>query len=692
MQKKETYPESRISTVKENIHGYENIDHFRWLEGDENGNITDEVIAWTEKQNAFTRNILDNLPGRSELENRIRPLLETGAFSLPVIAGERIFYFRRTGNQNQPVNYYADHLWDEEKVLIDPNQIDPLGLTAIAWLAPSKDGNLVAYGKYHSGDENYNLEIIDMESGHKLAESISGKVVGVYWLPDKSGFIYSRLADVKNPYSRQICLHMLGEKPESDRLIFEQYKEGPLATTWGPFAFLSEDGRWLILGYHTSTRANDLWLADFAQWRQTGRLNLKPIAVGIDATFHAEVLGENVYLYTNHLATNGKILVVGVNEPGIEKAEILIAENPRAVIENWRFTNDCLLVEYLECAATRIAVYSRKGKYLKDIELPGIGRACVSTDYDRSDFLLSYSSFNCPHQVLHIDPESDSIKLWKKLEVPVNLDDIQVSRQWLKSFDGTNVSMFLVSRKNLRRDGNNPTLIYGYGGFAISMVPSFSPLLCPWLEDGGVYAMVNLRGGGEYGDQWHRDGMRDKKTNVYADLEAAAEFLIEQKITSSSKLAVMGRSNGGLLAGAALTRRPELYRAVVCGVPLLDMLRYQNFLMARFWVPEYGSAEDPEEFKWLIEYSPYQKIRDGVAYPATYIHSGENDTRVHPMHARKMTAALQKATCRPMSEPILLWVDRHSGHGEGKPLSIRVLEETDQWIFLRWQLGMLENQ
>jgi prolyl oligopeptidase len=290
--------------------------------------------------------------------------------------------------------------------------------------------------------------------------------------------------------------------------------------------------------------------------------------------------------------------------------------------------------------------------------------------------------------VFHCDDRNNDQQMWKQTQLDLSLDDIEVTQEWFFSEDQTKVSMFLVHKKNLEYNQQNPTLIYGYGGFAIGMTPAFSPLLCPWLEDGGVYALVNLRGGNEYGDSWHSDGMLDKKKNVFADLEAAAQCLIDKKITCSDKLAVMGRSNGGLLTGAALTRRPDLYKAVVCGVPLLDMLRYQKFLMARFWVPEYGTAENQEHLQWLIEYSPYQNIKEGVDYPATFIYSGENDTRVHPMHARKMAAALQNFSGSADTKPILLWIDRNSGHGQGKPLNIKVLEETDQWLFLRWQTGM----
>lgn len=685
------YPESPQKIVKEMIHGYENVDHFRWLEGDEKGITTKKVEAWTTAQNKFTREILDALPGRKILESRILPLLEIGSCSVPNLAGERLFYCKREGSQNQPVNYYADGVWGDEKILIDPNKLDETGLTAIAWVHPTKDGKLVAYGEYKSGDENSTLKIIDLSTGKHLAECISGKVHLIRWLSDNSGFVYSKLADLSNPYSRQICFHILGDDDKNDKVIFEQYKEGPLASTWGPFATLSKDGKWFILGYHTSTRSNDLWIADFAEWRATGKLRLKTISEGESGTFHAEINHDRLYIYTNYEAPNGKIFITAPDKPEKENWQELIKERKDSVIDHWAFTADYLVLSYEKNASSYLEKCDKQGKFLEEIALPGIGSAHFSSNDERNDIFLSYTSFNYPSCIFHLDLDTKERKVWNEKKVPVDLEDIEVFQKWFNSKDGTKVSMFLVHKKGIKFDGQNPTLIYGYGGFGISLTPGFSPIICPWLEDGGIYAMVNLRGGSEYGDQWHSDGMLEKKKKVFEDLEASAEYLINEKVTCSEKLAVMGRSNGGLLTGAALTRRPGLYKAIVCGVPLLDMLRYQDFLMARYWVPEYGSAENPEHFEWLIEYSPYQNIKAGTNYPATFIFSGENDTRVHPMHARKMAAALQSFSAAADKQPILLWIDRDSGHGQGKPLNIRVLEETDQWIFLRWQLGMLKK-
>ncbi|MGM0598944.1 MAG: prolyl oligopeptidase family serine peptidase [Candidatus Rifleibacteriota bacterium] len=685
------YPESPVKTVKEKVHDYENVDHFRWLEGDNEGNLTPEVEEWTDKQNSFTRSVLDNLPGRNELEQRIKPLLELEKFFLVTISRKYIYYGRQKGNQNQPVFYYCpkDESLENEKVLIDSNKIDNSGLTAIAWLSPSHDGNLVAFGSYKGGDENYCLNIIDIENNKTLEDKISGKVAGVFWLPDNSGFIYSRLADEKNPYSRQICFHKLGQPQEKDDIIFEQYKEGPLATTYGPFASLSDDGKWLILGYFTSTRENDLWIADFSAWQKTGKLELKIIAHGLSAAFDAQINDDQLYIFTNYKAPNGRIITADLQNPAISNGKDIVKENPQAVIEDWSFSKNSLLVNYQKNACSLIKKFDKKGNYLKDIELPGIGTATILTNKNDSVYFITYTSFNQPDKIYSAKDTNDAKLSFYEIPIPYDLSQIVTEQKWFTSEDGTKVSMFLVHKKDLELNSNNPTLIFGYGGFAINMTPSFKPLLCPWLEDGGVYVLVNLRGGNEYGDSWHRQGMLENKTKVFEDLEACAENLISSKITSKDKLAVWGRSNGGLLAGAALTRRPDLFKVVVCGVPLLDMIRYHKFLMARFWIPEYGTAEDKDQFKTLIEYSPYQNIKEGQETPATFIYSGENDTRVHPLHARKMTAALQTFSGFSETRPILLWVDRDSGHGQGKPHNIALLEETDKWLFIRWQMGML---
>ena len=686
--KKPGYPPSKVVKVKEEIHGLRCVDEFRWLEGDSEGKMTPEVAEWTDQQNAFTRFILDHMPGRQKLRQRLTPLLERSSSSLPVYAGSRIFYFRREGNKDQPCLYMADEVWGRERVLIDPEKIDATGLTTIGWFSASNDGELLAYGTARSGDENYSLKIMRVKDGSHLEDEICNKVISVYWLADNSGFIYSRLADIKNPYSREIKMHYLGDNPEDDRLIYAQYKQGPLATTWGPFASLSEDGRWLILSYYTSTRSNDLWLVDFKDWLECGEFKKREIISDCDSMTHAMVVGGRLFIHSNEGAANGQIYECELANPRRKNWQTIIEERPDATIEGWDFTSNALIVSYQKAAASLLVKYDLHSRTLSDIKLPGIGSAGLSCSEKHDEFFIHYESFNHLPTIIQCKSSDVSQRAWWKCELEIDLSDMLVEQHAYKSNDGTEVSMFLVHRRDITKNGKNPTLLYGYGGFGISMNPAFSGLILPWIQDGGIYAVANLRGGGEYGDKWHKAGMLANKKSVFEDFEAAAEWLIEQKYTCSEKLAISGRSNGGLLTGACLVRRPHLFKAVICGVPLLDMIRYHRFLMARYWVPEYGSAENEVDFDWLIEYSPYQNICNKREYPAVFLFTGENDTRVHPMHARKMTAALQTHSINSDEKPILLWVDRESGHGVGKPLKITLEEQTDQWMFLRWQLGL----
>lgn len=686
--RRQLYPISRITPVEDNYHGSIIVDEFRWLEGDENGKSTPEISAWTDQQNAFTRSMLDSLSGRDALKARLKPLLETDSCWLPDFAGDRIFYFKRLGDRNQPALYMAEGVWQTEKLLLDPNLLDEKGLTTIGWVAPSHDGKLLAYGSYISGDENSELKILQTADLKHLPDRISNKVVGICWLPDSTGFIYSKLADFTNPYSREIRFHSLGDDSTVDRLIYAQHREGPLATTWGPSASLSEDGRWLILSYYTSTRSNNLWLLDFSEWLKSGCLDLRDIIVDSDSRSCARVINDKLYILSNDGAANSQIFTASLAAPDRINWQILVPEQQHAVIENWDFTSDSLLIEYQRNAASTLVRFDLRDHSEIELDLPGIGTANFSCSTCRPDIFINYTSYDCPNKILHHDFATDIRKSWWERPSGVDLSAMQVSQHWFASKDGTSISMFLLHKKGLALNGANPTLIYGYGGFSISMTPGFSGPVLPWVEDGGVYAVINLRGGGEYGDNWHKAGTLSNKKCVFEDLEAAAEWLIAEGYTNPDKTAISGRSNGGLLVGAALTRRPDLYRAVICGVPLLDMLRYQKFLMARYWVPEYGTSEDSEHFVWLREYSPYHNIEKGQKYPAVYFHTAENDTRVHPMHARKMAAALQTFAANDETRPVLLWVEREAGHGMGKPLAQMLEEQADQWMFLRWQLGM----
>ena len=695
-----TPPASRSEEVVDELHGDRIPDPHRWLEGDNSdpaqmGRMTDEVAAWTDAQNAHTRAVLDGLPGRAELEAKLKPLLEVGTVGKPEMRGDRYFYPRREGSQNQPVWYWRAGARGEERVLLDPARVDPSGLTAIEWLEPSEDGRVVAWGSYRAGDENTELRLLEVDSGRALADVVPNKVRGVDWLPDGSGFFYRNLSDRENPYSGQVRFHRLGEPVSNDRLVLRQLtpeEDARLATTYGPYQYLSEDGRWLGLVYYTGTRTNDLWVMPVAEFLGGGEPRRIPVAVGLEAEFGGPIVGDRMFMSTTFEAPNGRIVAVDLADPARERWKTLVPERADTVIEATAVGRDALVLQVLRNAANAIEVWSFDGRLVGEVRLPGIGSSAISTRVDRSEAYVAFTSFNYPTTIFRVDLAKPGAEpeLWERPPVPVDPASAEVKLEWFTSKDGTKVSMFVVHRKGLALDGANPTLLYGYGGFTVSMSPYFSATLFQWLDAGGVFAVPHLRGGGEYGEAWHRGGMLESKEKTFEDFEAAAEHLIARGYTRPEKLVIEGGSNGGLLTGAAITRRPELYRAAIVAVPLLDMLRYERFLMARYWVPEYGAATDPAQYRWLAGYSPYQKVRAGVRYPAVFLSAGENDARVHPMHARKMTARLQSVAAGVEdARPVLLWVDREAGHGQGKPLNLKLREIVDERIFLMWQLGML---
>eukprot|EP00752_Nemacystus_decipiens_P013705 g12158.t1 len=710
-------PPTEPRPVAETLHGIEIVDPYRWLEGDENAQLTKEVDKWTTAQNDDTRSVLDGLPGRDKLEARLTELMQVGYVGAPVMRGEPsgglYFNTEREGDQDHGVVYVREGHDGEKRVLLDVNTLSDDKLTALGWWSPSPDGSLLAFGLYQAGDENTTLHLLKVATGEWLETEIAGKVGGVQWLPDNKRFFYSMLADVDNPYSKQIKLHIIGEDPANDRLLFEQHKEGPLATTWGPFFSMQREGDWGLIGYYTSTSSNDLYLVDVKKWLSTDELVMTPIIEGADANTFGQFVGQGdqsrLLLTTQVDAPNGMVYEVDVDKPGRDHWTIFIKHDEKRVLDGVNETKDYLLVEYQYRAKTEIdLIYKNDGfpgkagqkAVVNQASLPGIGSAGVSTRFDRNEYFLRFTSFNEPNSVYRVwlwkPGARGSIAkqwLWARPDIPVDPSLLDVKQVTYNSKDGTPVTMFLVHKKGIKLDGNNPTLLSGYGGFGISMTPYFSATMFPWYEAGGVMAIPNLRGGGEYGDDWHKAGMLGQKQNVYDDFISAAEWLIDQGYTSSDKLAISGGSNGGLLVGAVMVQRPELFKAVLCGVPLLDMLRYDRFLMAKYWVPEYGDPAIKEHFDWLKAYSPYHNVKPGTDYPATLITAGENDTRVHPLHARKMAAMLQARTASdPAKKPVLLWVDRDGGHGGGKPLSRRVRDVADQRIFLMWQLGMLESK
>ncbi|MFT5424975.1 MAG: prolyl oligopeptidase [Phycisphaerales bacterium] len=706
-------PATEAREVTETIHGVTVTDPYRWLEGDnadpENmGQMTEEVTTWTDAQNDFTRSVLDGFqPTRGRLEDRLRELMEVPSIGSPQAYGNRYFMSRREGSQAQAIRYVREGLEGPERVLLDPMDIDPSGLTTVSWTAPNEDGSLMAFGMYTAGDENSTLYVMDVDTGEWLAEEIPGKVGFGGWDKDNKGFFYERLEDISNAYSGQFKHHKLGTHHRQDQVLFSQQdieffygdqglsteRLEELKTTWGPFGMPSEDGRWLVVGYWTGTSGVDLWAADLALWSRTGNLDLTPMVIGQSGRpGSSHYVGDTLYMQTTLGSEKGRVVAIDMHNPGFDSWTDIVPEHESLVLDGASFASGIIAADYMENASTRIKLFDFAGESLGDLDLPGIGSAGLSAFDDRTEAFLSFSSYNMPRSIYRVDLATGERTLWARPDVPVDPEILEVKQVWYDSKDGTKVPMFLVHKKGLELDGDNPTILYGYGGFDISMTPYFSATMFPWYEAGGVYAVANLRGGGEFGKVWHESGMLENKQNVFDDFIAAAEWLVANGYTKPERLAIWGGSNGGLLTGAVVVQRPDLFAAAISAVPLLDMLRYQDFLMARYWVPEYGTAENAEQFEFLSKYSPYQNIQPGTKYPAVLFTAGENDARVHPMHARKMAARMQAATgSDPEQDPILLWVDRESGHGQGKPLHLRIRDRADSLIFFMWQTGMLSE-
>ncbi|MEK7415456.1 MAG: prolyl oligopeptidase family serine peptidase, partial [Planctomycetota bacterium] len=667
-------PVTKINPVTDVLHGVAVVDPYRWLEGDNvnaqvQGQVTPEVSAWTAAQNAYTRSVVDNVPGRAQVEARLRVLMETSSVSMPIVRSNRYFYTKREGHQNQAVLYGREGVHGEPRTLLDPVTLDPTGLTTLAWSSPSEDGKLLAYGTYRRGDEITTLHILDVETGVTSPLAIPNRVNWASWLPDGSGFVYKNLKNPTNPYSGQVLFHAMDTDMSSDKLLFRQFtkeENEKLATTWGPSGNLSRDGHWLILNYSVNTKSSDCWLVDFDAFRSSGTMERREVTVGVEGAVSATVRGGMVYMHTTKGAPRGRLAVARVEQPGYQYWTDLVAERSDAVMTDVDFGQDAFVVTWSQNASNTIEVFDYSGTSRGLMTLPGIGSAAVSANAMSNEAFVYFQSFNVPVTIYRADLSQPVVQLdiWERPAVPVDPTIAEVEQVWYPSKDGTQISMFLAHRKGQTLTSQMPTILTGYGGFGLSETPRFSAVQFQWFEAGGMIAIPNLRGGGEYGDAWHEAGMLAQKQNVFDDFIAAAEWLIAKGYTNSDHLAIVGGSNGGLLTGAVTTQRPELFRAAIVAVPLLDMLRYQQFSMARYWVPEYGSAENAEQFRYLMAYSPYHHVQKGARYPAVFLTAGEHDSRVHAMHARKMAARLQAATASdPGERPILLWVDQDAGHG-----------------------------
>jgi prolyl oligopeptidase len=686
-------PKAKVAPVEDTVQGHKIVDRYRYLE---DPNDPDTKL-YVEQELSYTRAILDPLPGRDKINARLSQLLEIGTVGAPQMGGKYYIHTRREGNQNQPILYVRegvngggdDRLAEKDRVLVDVNKMSTDGTVALDWWFAAEDGKYVAYGTSASGSEESTLRIVESATGKVLPDTIDRtRFASVAWMKDSSAFYYTRhpkkgeVPDGEEVYHVKVFYHQIGSDPAQDPLIFGEGRKPQDV----PSVTLSEDDRWLLIDVGEGWTKTEMYLQDL----QSKNPPLE-ITTGKDFLYDADFFAGKLYITTNEDAPHFRVFVADASNPKRENWKELIPQTD-AVLQGASVTGGKLLAQYEHNVASELKLFGLDGKKFADIPLPAIGAVfSASGRYDRNEMFFGFQSFTVPPSIYRVDLTDVKSALWAKVDAPsIDPSAYDVRQVWYTSKDGTKIPMFVVSKKGIEKNGKNPTLLTGYGGFNISMTPTFDRSMFLWMEHGGIYAVANLRGGSEFGEDWHRAGMLDKKQSVFDDFIAAGEYLIAQKYTDRDHLAISGGSNGGLLMGAMITQRPELFRAVVCQVPLLDMLRYQNFQIAKLWIPEYGSADDAKQFDWLYAYSPYHHVKPGQEYPAILFMTGDTDTRVDPMHAKKMAALMQAEAKNGSSEerPILLWIDTKAGHGQGKPVVKQIEERTDMYSFLFWQLGI----
>ncbi|MGA2978527.1 MAG: prolyl oligopeptidase family serine peptidase [Terriglobales bacterium] len=682
-------PQAKVAPVEDTVQGHKIVDPYRYLE---NPNDPDTKL-YVEQELSYTRSVLDPLPGRDKINVRLSQLLEIGTVGAPQMGGKYYFHTRREGNQNQPVLYVREGSNgapnSEDRVLLDVNKLAADGTIALDWWYASEDGKYVAYGTSPSGSEISTLRVIETATGKLLPDSIERtRAASLAWKRDNSGFFYTRypkkgdVPEGQEVYYRHVFYHVLGADPAKDALIFGEGRD----PEWWPDVNLSEDGRWLLINEGQGWTKTGMFLQDL-----TSKNPPLEITTGKNFLYGADFYEGKLYITTNEDAPHYHVFVADAANPKRENWKEIIPQTD-AVLQGVSVTGGKLLAQYEHNATSELKLFSLDGKKLADISLPAIGNVfSASGRYDRNEVFFGFQSFTVPPSIYRVDLSDVKSALWAKVDAPsIDPSAYDVQQVWYTSKDGTKVPMFMVGKKGIEKNGKNPTLLTGYGGFNVSLTPTFSRSMFLWMEHGGIYAVANLRGGSEFGEDWHRAGMLDKKQNVFDDFIAAGEYLVAQRYTDNDHLAIQGGSNGGLLMGAMITQRPDLFRAVVCQVPLLDMLRYQNFQIAKLWIPEYGSADDAKQFEWLFAYSPYHHVKPGQEYPAILFMTGDTDTRVDPMHAKKMAALMQAEARNGASpdKPILLRIETKAGHGQGKPVTKQIEESTDMYSFLFWQLGV----
>lgn len=672
----DTKPITRREEVREMIYGVEVTDPYRWLEAQD----APETRAWIEAQNRYTEASLARLPIRNKLAKRLEALLRVDRMGAPIIRSGRYFYSRERPDDEQAILYWRKGLRGKDRVLVDPHPMSPDRTTSVTLMDVSHDGTLVAYGVRRGGEDEVEVRIVNVDTGVEAADRIPRSHVEDFsFTRDAERFYYTILQPLKG---RRVHVHRMGTPVSDDRELF--------GDGYGPEImvgqFVSENGRWLALMVYRGWSQNDLFVQDLL-----GGGPIKPIVVGENATFTPDFAGDRLYLLTDHRAPKRRIVEADPSAPsgakGLDPDTLRdVVPEGESVIEGFTLSAGRIFVNRLDNVSTRIEAYEPDGKRLPDVALPALGSASTPHGpWDGSEVFYSFETHTAPPTVLRLDVTTGTATPWSRQKLPIRSSDFVTRQVWYASKDDTRIPMFIVHRKGLTMDGARPTHLTGYGGFSASMTPYFDAEALMWAEAGGVVAIPALRGGGEFGEEWHRAGMLEKKQNVFDDFHAAAEWLIANRVTSPEHLAISGGSNGGLLVGAAVTQRPDLFRAVVCGVPLLDMVRYHLFLQGPQWVPEYGSSEDAAQFRTLYAYSPYHRVNPSGEYPAVLFTTGDADTRVAPLHARKMTALLQSLP--KQRRPIMLLYETTVGHSGGEPVGKYVQRRSLVLAFMYNELG-----
>lgn len=675
-----SYPETKKKVVVDTLFGVEIPDPYRWLEDFE----SEKVQEWVENQNKLYYSVVEQLSKEEKIYDEYMKLYSTKLMGLPKRYGNTYFFQERDGLMNHSITYMVVGSIDGEKIeIINPNEWSEDGTINMDWMQPSPDGSLVVYGKSEKGSEVSTLHILDVEEGQHLSDVIERtRHPSIAWLPDKSGFYYSKnpkkgeVPEGDENYYRRLFFHKIGKYPEDDPLVFG---EGRGKEEWID-AILSSQENYIIISSYLGAEKNDLYLKRVKEGGE-----IKTIAEGLENSFQADVFDGKVYIYTNWNAPKGRIMVADIENLSPDDWKELIHES-EGIIESFHIVGGKLVVKYMQDVYTKISIFELNGEHLYDLDFPTMGSADIFGSWDSPELLCSFESFFYPITIYRFNLDAGKRETIFQLDVGRDLGDYELKQIRYPSKDGTLIPLWIMYKKGVNRDRDNPTILSGYGGFNVSRKPYFTRTLFPWLDRGGIYSIACLRGGGEFGEEWHKAGMLSNKQNVFDDFIAASEYLIEKNWTNPDKLTIWGGSNGGLLVGAALTQRPDLYKVVVCTVPLLDMLRYHNFHFARIWIPEYGSVESKEQFKYIKEYSPYHNVYSDKDYPAVHFFAGQSDTRVHPMHAMKMAALMQDVV--GFETPILLYVEPKSGHA-GKPLIMALRDISHRYLFVMWQLGMI---